>query len=347
VDILAAQQGVTNMDWYQGTADAVRKQVDVLDRKSNEHVLILAGDHLYKMDYREMMATHIERDADITVAAIPIERSAVSALGIMLIDDEGLVREFHEKPSSGELLDRLETPPEVLRRLGSKSDERPYLASMGIYLFKREVLVDFLRRTEHVDFGQDILPEAIGRCRVAAHYFDGYWEDVGTVSAYFRSQLALCSDPRPPFLFHGTNATRIFSRPRFLPASRCMGAHIERSTVSDGCILYEGCQVKRSLLGLRSIIRAQSRLEDTIVNGADFYDDHMSARNPSEGPPHIGIGSGCKINRAILDKNVRIGDGVVIRDASGRPDFDGPDHYVRDGVVIIPKDTVIESGTVI
>jgi len=347
VDILAAEQGVTNLDWYQGTADAVRKQIDTLDHPNNEHILILAGDHLYKMDYREMLQTHLDQEADITVAVLPTTRAAAPELGILQIDDRGMVSEFQEKPRNPVLLDTLKAPPAVLKRLGATAADRPYLASMGIYLFRRDVLFDLLRQTDHVDFGRDIIPQAIVERRVAAHYFDGYWEDVGTMGAYFRAHLLLSDAPHPDFLFYGTATTRIFSRGRFLPASRCMGARIDHSTVADGCVLYEDCTVTHSVLGLRSIVRAGTTLRDTIVNGADYYESQTVGDQPQGAPPLIGIGRNCRITRAILDKNVRIGDDVTINDASDRPDSDGPNFSIREGIVIIPKGAVVESGTVI
>jgi glucose-1-phosphate adenylyltransferase len=347
VDILAAEQGVTNLDWYQGTADAVRKQLDMFDRPGCEHVLILAGDHLYKMDYRDMLQTHLEQRADITVAVLPTSREAAPQLGILQIDDQGMVCEFQEKPQTAELLDTLGAPGPVLERLGATDPGRPYLASMGIYLFRREVLTQLLRESDHVDFGHDLIPEAIGHRRVAAHYFGGYWEDVGTMSAYFRTHLMLSEQPHASFLFYGTGPTRIFSRGRFLPASRCMGARIDHSTVADGCVLYEGCNITHSVLGLRSIVRAGTSLRDTIVNGADYYEKQTVGENPASTPPLLGIGRNCNITRAILDKNVRIGDDVTIHDASQRPDTDGPNFCIRDGIVIIPKNAVLEPGTII
>ncbi len=344
VDILAAEQGATNLDWYQGTADAVRKQIGCFDRPGNDPILILSGDHLYKMDYREMIATHEARGADVTLGVIPTDRATAPSLGILQVDGEGMITRFEEKPSTPDLLDELATPEATLRRLGGRDPSRPYLASMGIYCFRRAFLSELLRGGTGIDFGRDLIPEALHHHRVAAHYFDGYWEDVGTIGAYYRSQLMLSEAPHPPFLFHGSNETRIFSRGRYLPASRCMGATLDHTTLADGCVLHEGCTIRHSLLGLRTIVRPGSHIEDSIINGADFYAHQTAADNPAGGPPHVGIGRDCTIVRAILDKNARIGDGVTLRGAEGRPDEDGDNYFVRDGIVIIPKNGVIEAG---
>ncbi|RMF87536.1 MAG: glucose-1-phosphate adenylyltransferase, partial [Nitrospirae bacterium] len=238
----------------------------------------------------------------------------------------------------------LATPAATLERLGG-DPARPFLASMGIYLFRRRALARLLEEEAGIDFGRDLIPAAIDRYRVVAHYFDGYWEDVGTISAYYRSQLMLSEAPHPAFLFHGTQSSRIFSRGRYLPASRCMGAVIDHATLADGCVLHEGCEIRHSLLGLRTIVRPGSRVVDSVVNGADFYAHQTEAANPREGRPYVGIGRDCLIERAILDKNVRLGDGVTIRGAEGRPDEDHEDYAVRDGIVIVAKNAVIPSGT--
>jgi len=347
VDILAAEQGATNLDWYQGTADAVRKQIDSFDRPTNDPILILSGDHLYKMDYREMVATHERQRADITLGVIPTGRRAAPSLGILQVNGEGMIVRFVEKPAAAPLLDDLATPPATLARLGGHDPERPFLASMGIYCFRREILSDLLRTGTGIDFGRDLIPAAIQSHRVAAHYFDGYWEDVGTIDAYYRSQLMLSESPHPAFLFHGSNETRIYSRGRYLPASRCMGATLDHATLADGCVIHDRCTIRHSLLGLRTIVRPGSRIEDSILNGADHYADQTAADNPAVGPPHIGIGRECTIVRAILDKNVRIGDRVTLTGAAGRPDEDGDGYFVRDGIVIIPKNGVIAAGRTI
>ncbi len=347
VDILAAEQGETNLDWYQGTADAVRKQIGCFDRPGIDPVLILSGDHLYKMDYRQMIATHNARRADITIGVIPTDRESAPSLGILQVDTEGMISRFEEKPSEPSLLDDLTTPEATLKRLGGHDPERPFLASMGIYCFRRELLSELLRSGTGIDFGHDLIPAALHDHRVAAHYFDGYCEDVGTIDAYYRSQLMLSEAPHPAFLFHGSNDTRIYSRGRYLPASRCMGATLDHTTLADGCVLHDGCTIRHSLLGLRSIVRPGSTIEDSIINGGDYYADQTSADNPADGPPHIGIGRDCTIVRAILDKNARIGDGVTLRGAEGRPDEDGDNYCVRDGIVIVPKNGIIEAGRTI
>jgi glucose-1-phosphate adenylyltransferase len=336
VEILAAEQTLTSDAWYQGTADAVRKQLRHLVTRPADDVIVLSGDHLYRMDYGEFIDFHREARADVSIATIPVSAEDASRYGILKTDEEGLIREFKEKPSSVEELDGLES------RTG---DPRPYLASMGIYIFRLDVLVRLLEETPGDDFGKQIIPAAIESTRVYGFQFDGYWEDIGTIAAFYEANLAL-TRPDPPFDFYDPHRP-IYARPRFLPASRIDGCNVERTVVADGCRLYEA-DVEDCSIGLRSIVRPGSRLRQVVMMGADYYEDDVQKadKRRQESPP-IGIGTGTSIERAIIDKNACIGDGVVIRSHEGEPDVEEELYAVRDGIIVIPKNTVIPSGTVI
>ena len=336
VEILAAEQTLTSDAWYQGTADAVRKQIRHLVTRPAEDVVVLSGDHLYRMDYGEFIDFHREARADVSIATIPVSAEDASRYGILKIDEEGLIHEFKEKPSHAEDLEGLES------RTG---DPRPYLASMGIYVFRMDVLIKLLEETPGDDFGKQIIPAAIESTRVYGFQFDGYWEDIGTIASFYEANLAL-TRPDPPFDFYDPRRP-IYARPRFLPASRIDGCTIERTVVADGCRLYEA-DIEDCSVGLRSIVRPGTRLRQVVMMGADFYEDEaQKAENRRLERPPVGIGNGSSIERAIIDKNARIGKGVVIRSHEGEPDVDEESYAVRDGIVVIPKNTVIPDGTII
>ncbi len=336
VEILAAEQTLTSADWYQGTADAVRKQLYHLATRPAEDILILAGDHLYRMDYREFLQHHRETRADVTIATIPVSAADASRYGIMRIDEETHVTAFREKPKNPEELEGLESQP---------GSDRPYMASMGIYFFRRDVLFRLLDEVQGEDFGKHIIPAAIESERVYAFPFEGYWEDIGTIEAFYQANLAL-TRPDPPFDFYDPNRP-IYTRPRFLPASRVDRCRLDRVVVADGCRLYEA-DLEECVIGLRSIVRPGARLRQVVMMGADFYEDEdQKAENRRLGRPNVGIGANAIIERAIIDKNARIGDGVVIRSHEGEPDHEEENYVVRDGIVVIPKNAVIPPGTTI
>lgn len=340
VEILAAEQTETNMEWYQGTADAVRKQLHHFLSRKPQGLLILSGDQLYAMDFREILAAHRASKADITVAATPVLRSQASAFGILRTDAFGTVVDFVEKPREARVLDELSLPPATLRARGIQED-RSYLASMGIYVFNPEVLVRVLEEKGELDFGKEIIPAAIKSHRVHSFFYNGYWEDIGTIRTFFAANLDLASK-NPPLDLFSENAP-IYTRPRFLAGTRMQSVHFDETIICDGCRLEES-SIARSVIGIRSIIGSGCRIRETIMMGADHYgppDDEARGLVP------IGVGAGSVIERAIIDKNARIGEGVTIRNAEGRPDSDGEGHYVRDGIVIVPKDGVIPAGTVI
>ncbi len=347
VEVLAAQQTNETTDWYQGTADAVRQQVRYVAEDGCSDVLILSGDQLYRMDFRQMIATHKESNADATIAFLPVPRSQVEGLGLARLDETGRVMGFIEKPKTEEQLAPFHTPAEWMARFGIKGQGRPYLASMGIYLFKRDPLLELLSaRPLATDFGKEVFPRCLRTHRVQGHLFDGYWEDLGTVKAYHEASLALASD-NPPFDF-GIPGGVIYTRMRFLPASRFSGATLNQCLVSDGCIVLPGTTIERSVIGIRSQIGRGVRMIETVMIGADRYEtEAVMAANRARGVPNVGVGDNCVIERAILDKDCRIGNNVRIVNHHGIGDAETDMYVIRDGIVSIPRGTVVPDGTVI
>ncbi len=347
VEVLAAQQTNEAADWYQGTADAVRQQVRYVHEDGCREVLILSGDQLYRMDFRQLIRSHRDSRADVTIAVLPVGREQVSGFGIVRMDDSGRVIGFVEKPKTEEQLAPVRTPAEWLERRGIAGRGREYLASMGIYLFNREALFTLLNAQPlATDFGKEIFPRSMGSHRVQAHLFDGYWEDLGTVKAYHEANLALASD-NPPFDFHSPEGV-IYTRMRFLPASRISGARLEQCLISDGCVLEAGAQIEHSAIGVRSRIGRNATVRDTVIIGADrFETDAERAANRERGIPDFIVGDGTVIERAILDKDCRIGRDVRILNSKGVQDAEGDNYVIRDGIVVIPKGGVVADGTVI
>jgi glucose-1-phosphate adenylyltransferase len=339
VEILAAQQTPEGSHWYQGTADAVRQNMRYFLQKPWDYFIILSGDQLYRMDYRDILRQHAESGADLTIATIPVDRAAVPGFGIMQTDENRRIIRFVEKPKDPAVQDTLRIPPHLLKSIGHPEDADLYQASMGIYVFNRDVLIDCLDN-DLVDFGKHIIPAAIDRLKVDAYIFQGYWEDIGTIRAFFDANLHL-AEPNPPYHFYVAGRP-VYTQPRFLPASIVRGSTIDRAIISDGCHILES-KVESCLIGIRSIVRSGSTLKNTIVMGADYYDDDV--HDAPVGAPPIGIGKNCVIDHAIIDKNARIGDGVVISPEGKSQDFDGNGYYVRDGIVVIPKNSVIAPGT--
>jgi len=344
VEILAAEQSFSDTSWYQGTADAVRKNLVHFLNHDFDYLLILSGDQLYRMDFRQIIADHAETEADITVATIPVRRSQAGSFGIMQIEPSMRITRFEEKPKDPVVLDSLRVGPDIQERLGLGPKEDYVLASMGIYLFKREVVLKLLDNT-HTDFGKHIIPDAIASHKLQAFVFQGYWEDVGTIRSYFEANLDLVTD-LPRFNFFDMSAP-IFTRPRFLPASKINAAEIDHAVISDGCIINKS-HVNYSIVGVRSIIEEGSTLTRTIMLGCDYYESESSIRHYAElGVPRIGIGRNTTVENAIIDKNARIGQNCRISPV-GKPDkVDHTQYYVRDGIVIIPKNGVIPHGTII
>lgn len=338
VEILAAQQTPSGERWYQGTADAVRQNLRDFLNSSFEYFIILSGDQLYRMDFRDMLRHHIESGSDLTIATIPVCRQEATGFGIMHTDEARRIYEFVEKPKSPDVLDKLRIPGSLLADLGLPADADLYQASMGIYVFNRSALVSALSN-QHVDFGKNVIPEMIHKSKVNAYIFQGYWEDIGTIRSFFDANLALAKDV-PPFNFFDTNAP-IFTHARFLPASKVNSATVREAIISDGCVITEST-IDRAVIGIRSFIDTGTVIRNCVIMGADFYD---SSRTRAEGLPKLGIGRNCRIENAIIDKNARIGDGVTITPEGKPPMMDGDNFFMRDGIVVIPKDAVIPSGT--
>ena len=344
VEILAAEQTFGDTSWYQGTADAVRKNLNHLLNHDFEYCLILSGDQLYRMDFRRIIAQHIETYADITIATMPVSGDVAQSLGILEINGEKRITRFVEKPKEPALLDSLKLDHASYPKLGIEGEEDFFLASMGIYVFNREVLVRLLDNT-HTDFGKHIIPDAIAKQRVFSYVFQGYWEDIGTIRSFFEANLDIVAE-LPRFNFFDM-ASPVFSRPRFLPGSKINGAQIDHAIVSDGCIINHA-KISHSVIGIRSQVNSGSDLNRVILMGGDYYESQSSINeNETSGRPRMGIGNNTRIENAIIDKNARIGDNVTISPA-GKPDnVDHPLYFIRDGIVIIPKGGVVPHGTVI
>ncbi len=343
VEILAAEQNDVTGDWYQGTADAVRKQLRHFDRADYDHVLILSGDHLYRMDYRELIRTHVEAGADVTVSTIAVDRAGCEGFGIMGVDGGGRIRAFREKPAAADDISSLAAPSPLADRwsLG----DRPYLASMGVYVFSRDALRHGLSLPDALDFGKDILPAMVDSHRVQAHHFGGYWEDIGTIDAFFEANLALC-EPDASFRFWDEDAP-MYTRRRFLPASKLLHSHVDRCIITEGCII-EGATLDRCVVGLRGRLREGVQARSSIIMGADFYETDARRRdNVAAGRPHVGIGEGTVLERCIIDKNARIGAGCVLRSTPDRADAEGEGWVIRDGIIVVGKNAVIPAGTTV
>lgn len=344
VEILAAQQTLESTDWYQGTADAVRQNLRPLMESEIEYVLILSGDQLYRMNYLDMLRTHQESRADVTIAALPVERKAASDFGILRLNDAGRVAGFLEKPKTAEELALVRTEPAWLDARGIRSHGRDCLASMGIYLFNRDTLVEALTKTDYKDFGKEVFPAAIRSRHVQVHLFDGYWEDIGTIRAFYEANLQLTTTT-PPFEFASPSAT-IYSRPRFLPPTHVRGAQIKCSLIADGCEIGEGAVIEDSVIGVRCRIGKNAVIRKSIVMGADYFQPATSIEADKQaGRPFMGIGDGVRIEGAIIDKNCRIGNNARIMNTSG-VDSTAETQYgqICDGIVVIPKDTVVPPG---
>lgn len=329
VQILAAEQTMESAGWYQGTADAVRKQLFEIQATDAEYVLILAGDHLYRMDYAALAEYHWEKNADITVAVQPVAKDDATRFGLLKRESDGLISSFAEKPKD----------PKVQQKFVSRDDpERPFLGSMGIYLFNTQVLIELLRyHLRHDDFGGDIIPEAIRSHEVYGFDFDGYWEDIGTIRSFYETNLKLTSST-PPFNFYDPSAP-IYTHARFLPGSVVEDSELKDVLLTDGCRIRKA-EIEHSILGVRSQVSAGAHIKDSILMGADYFDAETSSRAIP-----LGIGPNCYVEGAILDKNVRLGEGVVIKPFPRDKDLDRETWFVRDGIVVIPKNTEIPPGT--
>ena len=330
VEVLAAEQTLKSDDWYQGTADAVRKQLGEIQATGAEHVLILAGDHLYRMDYAAMLEYHIAKNADVTVAVQPVAKEEVTRFGILKRHFDGRIVDFVEKPKE----------PEVQARMVSRDDPvRPFLGSMGIYVFKTRTLVDMLlEHPDFDDFGSDVIPYAIGKLPIVGFDFEGYWQDIGTVRSFYDTNLALTL-PDAPFNFYDARSP-IYTHSRFLPSSSITDSHLKDVMLSEGCVI-ERAEITHSIIGLRSHIGAGTCIKDSIIMGADYYERQRDEVLP------LGIGGNCHIEGAILDKNVRIGDGVILKPFPRGTELNRGHWVVQDGIIVIPNRAQLPAGTII
>jgi glucose-1-phosphate adenylyltransferase len=343
VEVLAAEQTdlASGNEWFQGTADAVRKQfVHILDQ-CVDYYIILSGDQLYRMDYRELLQTHLSKGADITVSALPVSREDAQGFGIMKVLKSGRIREFVEKPTEDAVLDALVTPERVFEDFGLQASGKPYLASMGVYVFNKEVLERLLMdHVEWVDFGKELIPNSLGTHQVYAHMYDGFWEDIGTVRSYFDVSMAMTTEDAPFKLNDQHN--QIYTHTRALPGVRIADAHIKNAIICEGSRVTRA-QISNSIVGIRSIIHPGVTLENAIILGAEYFEDHIE----NNGLPQLGIGEKSRISQAIIDHNARIGKGVTIRGSKRLKDYDGDGYAIRDGIVVVYKNAVIPDGATI
>lgn len=345
VELLAAQQTMdASTDWYQGTADAVRKNLRYVEQYGIEYVMILSGDQLYRMNYEEMIATHQKSGADVTIAALPVDRKEAGALGIMRADETGRVTGFVEKPQNDDDIDLVRTDPAWIDAQGIESRGRECLASMGIYLFNRDALVEALTLTDYQDFGKEVFPATFRSKRVQLHLFDGYWEDIGTIRAFYEANLQL-TRPDTPFELMPAKAPT-FTRARALPPTRYDEARITGSLIAGGCTIGKGAVIENSVVGLRSQIGPGVTIRNSIVMGADYYESDEERRdNTTTGRPPMGIGAGSVIESSIIDKNCHIGENVRIANEQGienSPDAD--DCMVVDEIPVVIKNAALPNG---
>jgi glucose-1-phosphate adenylyltransferase len=348
VEVLAAQQTPENPNWFQGTADAVRQYLWMFEDADVDEFLILSGDHLYRMDYRLFVERHRQTNADITISVVPMDEKRASDFGLMKIDNQGRIVDFSEKPK-GDELKAMRVDTQSLGLTAEQAAEQPYIASMGIYVFKKQVLIDLLKASlTQTDFGKEIIPGAAGKYNLQAFLFDGYWEDIGTIESFYDANLALTQQPLPPFSFYDESAP-IYTRSRYLPPTKMFDAQITESMISEGCIL-KNCRVHHSVLGVRTRIGANCTIEDALIMGADMYEPFGERVSKAErGEVSLGIGAGSTVRRAIVDKNARIGTNVQIVNKDNVQEAQREDEgfYIRSGIVVVLKNAIIPNDTVI
>ena len=344
VEVLAAQQTLDNAKWYQGTADAVRQNLRYIEQPGIEYVLILSGDQLYRMNFQDMIVSHIQAAADVTIAAVPVHSRDASGLGIMRLDDTGRVVGFLEKPKTEQELQHVRTDPAWIDSRGIESRGRDCLASMGIYLFNRNTLMEALDKTDYRDFGKEVFPASIRSRHVQVHLFDGYWEDIGTIKSFFQANLDLCR-PDAPFDLASVEAP-IYSHARFLPPTRIDGATIQGSLIADGCIIEPGAVIENSVIGLRARIGRNVVVRNSVLMGADYYETLSElSSHQTDGIVPLGVGDGSYIEGAIIDKNARIGRNVrIINDQGIDHTEETPFGMIRDGIPVVAKDTTLPDG---
>ena len=344
VDILAAQQTESGNDWYQGTADAVRQNLVHFDDFDFDYLLILSGDQLYRMEFEKLIAEHIESGSEVTIAAKAMPTSQVEGLGLMRVENDQTITEFVEKPTDPEVIDGLAISESLQSKVDGAGDEKHCLASMGIYLFSRELLYKSLDN-DMDDFGKEIIPGLLGKSKLRSYIFDGYWEDIGTVGAFFESNLSLASD-LPPFNFFEANFP-VYTHASYLPASKVNRCTIDHAIVADGCIIHDA-ELKNCSIGVRSIILEGTELENVVMMGGDYFETPEEIEeNKAKGIPPLGVGSNCTIKNAIIDKSARIGNNVSLSPEGKADETAGNGYYVRDGVITVLKGAIIPDGTIV
>lgn len=345
VEVLAAQETMSEgTDWYQGTADAVRKNLRQINRRDIDYVIILSGDQLYRMDYRKLIQSHQESNADATIACMPVTREQASGFGIMQLDDTGRVRGFVEKPETDEEIDAIRTDPNWIDARGITSGGRDCLASMGIYVFNRDLLVEVLETTNYADFGREVFPATLESHRVQTHLFDGYWEDIGTIRSFYDANLGLAQESPEFRLF--TPEAPIYTRPRYLPPTHLGDVEVHNSLVANGCQIGKGSRIDNSIIGLRTVIGNNVHVKNSIIMGADYYNDASEKRRHTGATLPLGIGDNSKIHGAIVDKNCRIGSNVLTSNDVHvvETDLQHPTCVIRDGIPIIVKGGELHDG---
>ncbi len=337
VEVIAAEQTPDNQDWFQGTADAVRQAARHFESYDAEYFLILAGDHIYRMDFCELIEAHIESKADITIAAQPVTAGDATSMGIFRFNTQGQITGFEEKPNAERLaaIGPSMPPGATFAQAGAEAG-KPYVASMGIYVFSREVLLDLINNTPGIDFGKELIPAALGTHRVHAYFHRGYWADVGTVRAFYDANIAMTGRPAPFSFFDPRRP--IYTRPRFLPGSRIDGCRIDRSIVAEGCDL-QACTIEQSVVGIRMSVREGAQVRRSVLLGADAYEEPGTHRIVQ------GIGRDVVLDGVIVDKNARIADGVRLVNDAGVDQADGDGFYIRSGIIVVPKGAVVRTGT--
>ena len=348
VEVLAAQQTKENPGWFQGTADAVRQYIWLFEEWDIDEYIILSGDHLYRMDYSKFVEHHRQNNADITLSVVPIDEKRASAFGLMKIDDSGRIIDFCEKPK-GDELKKMAVDTSILGLSPDKAQESPYIASMGIYVFKKEVLEKLLKENpQQTDFGKEVIPSAAQDYRVQAYLFKGYWEDIGTIEAFYQANLALTKQPQPSFSFYDEKAP-IYTRSRYLPPTKLLDSQVTQSMIGEGCMIKE-CRISNCVMGVRTRIESNCNIEDTLIMGADFYEPpDIRQAKLDEGKVPVGIGANSTVRKAIIDKNARIGSNVMIVNKEGVEEANREEFgfLIRNGIVVVIKNAVIPDNTVI
>ncbi len=342
IRILAAQQTAETQDWYQGTADAVRKNIQFLT-SAGENIIILSGDHLYRMDYRDFYNRHLEKDADISIAVKPIYEHEAREFGILKTDSKSKITDFFEKPNEQKTLDDFKINPDLFKQFDIEANDRTHVASMGIYIFKKKALIDILNSSKMEDFGKEIIPDSLSKYKVFSYFFDGYWRDIGSISSFFEAHMDL-TNPVPEFNFYDEGFP-FYTRPRYLPASKINNCHINHATVSEGSIIL-GSIVEQAVVGIRAFIDEGTLVQRAYIMGNTHYET-VKERQEYNNQPNLGIGKNCIIKNSIIDMDVRIGDNVQLINRENVTEKFEKNYAIRDGIIIVPKGAIIESNTVI